>query len=158
MLPNVLNDCGVKPLSRNYLDFNLNTCSFMRVDNYPIIGMSIIFCLFMLIPHVTAQENQNIVTIVPGASSPRNPEFFMPNMANVTLGINGTIVVWTNNDATIHTVNSGSFNTGDFGPQPFQSGGINPGGIFRHHFTIANTYEYYCSIHPFMTGKITAKN
>jgi len=59
----------------------------------------------------------------------------------------GTTVVWTNNDAIAHTVN-------------FMTGGINSNVLnhseqFTHTFTTPGTYDYICSIHPFMHGSVT---
>ena len=59
----------------------------------------------------------------------------------------GTTVVWTNKDAIAHTVN-------------FMTGGINSNVLnqndqFTHTFTSPGTYDYICSIHPFMHGSVT---
>ncbi len=58
----------------------------------------------------------------------------------------GTTVVWTNNDATTHTVTS---DTGLFG-----SGNIAPGGTFSYTFNSAGTYAYHCALHANMTGTV----
>jgi len=100
---------------------------------------------------VIAQADSGKIAIVPGASSPNNPMFFKPNSTMIN---EGEVVNWTNYDVSIHTVTSGIFNTGNAGPVPFDSGIINPGGVFTYKFGKANTYDYYCRIHPFMTGKI----
>ena len=59
----------------------------------------------------------------------------------------GTTVVWTNNDAIAHTVN---FMTGDI-----NSSVLNQNDQFSHTFTTPGTYDYICSIHPFMHGSVT---
>ena len=56
----------------------------------------------------------------------------------------GATVTWTNKDSMGHTVTSGSFD----------SGTIQNGGSYSFTFTQAGTYDYHCSIHPSMTGKI----
>ena len=38
----------------------------------------------------------------------------------------------------------------------FDSGIINPGDSFPFVFNKAGEYPYYCTIHPFMTGKVTS--
>jgi len=52
-----------------------------------------------------------------------------------------------NLDATAHTWTSriGLFN----------SGNIAGGAVFTHVFDTAGDYEFFCSIHPDMTGEIT---
>jgi len=59
----------------------------------------------------------------------------------------GTTVAWTNKDATAHTVN---FMTGGI-----NSNVLNPNDRFTHTFTTPGTYDYICSIHPFMHGSVT---
>lgn len=66
---------------------------------------------------------------------------FNPNSITIK---SGTTVVWTNKDSTAHTV------TGD----SFSSGQIQPGESFQFAFSTPGTYNYHCSIHPSMTGKI----
>jgi plastocyanin len=29
-----------------------------------------------------------------------------------------------------------------------------PNAIFKHTFNTAGTFDYYCLVHPFMTGKV----
>jgi plastocyanin len=76
-------------------------------------------------------------------------EVFIQNMAfnpsTLTVPVN-TTVQWTNKDGIAHTVTSkdGLFN----------SGPISSGRVFTWQFTTAGTYNYFCSIHPDMTGKI----
>lgn len=64
--------------------------------------------------------------------------------ANITVE-EGTTVVWTNIDAVEHTV------TGDV----FTSEVLNPGDSFVYTFEEAGTFDYFCSIHPQMTGEVT---
>jgi nitrite reductase (NO-forming) len=128
---------------------------FIMIITIPVIfALTIIFCLYTLLPQAVAQETTNLISIVPGSSSPSNHEFFKPATTSVQVGTN---VIWTNNDSTVHTVKSGTSNTGVLGPDPFESGIINPSGTFKHLFTMPNTYNYYCSIHPFMTGKVIVR-
>ncbi len=68
---------------------------------------------------------------------------FQPQTINVT---GGTTVTWTNLDAVAHTV------TSDTGL--FDSGLISPGQTFSRTFNEAGTFDYHCSIHTFMTGKV----
>ena len=61
----------------------------------------------------------------------------------------GTVVKWTNNDATAHTV------TADDGS--FDSGELGPGQSYTRTFTSAGTFAYHCTYHPMMTASIVVK-
>nr|WP_067894609.1 cupredoxin family copper-binding protein [Nocardia vaccinii] len=58
----------------------------------------------------------------------------------------GTAVTWVNRDEEPHTVaaEDGSF----------RSPGMDNGGSYTFTFTKAGTYEYICSIHPFMRATV----
>ena len=60
----------------------------------------------------------------------------------------GTTVTWTNNDQDPHTVTS----TGTGGP--LKSATMQNGEKYTYTFTTAGTFEYLCTIHPFMTGTV----
>jgi len=64
----------------------------------------------------------------------------------------GSTVTWINNDAAAHTVTSGSNATAD---GKFDSGLINPGKTFTYTFEEEGTYQYFCMVHPWMTGIVT---
>lgn len=90
------------------------------------------------------------VTISKGASTQSTGQkYFDPASLPVKVG---TTVVWTNQDAAAHTVTSGDPSAGPSGA--FDSGLIKPGDTFKHTFTTAGTTSYFCTIHPWMTGKI----
>jgi nitrite reductase (NO-forming) len=91
------------------------------------------------------------ISIVSGSSAPNNPKFYDPSPANVAVG---TTVTWTNNDATLHTVYSGTPDDSANGGKLFQSTYMAKGQTFEHKFDTAGTFDYYCTLHPFMIGKI----
>jgi len=82
------------------------------------------------------------IRIVEGAGSQNNGQFYSPSSFTVRVG---TTVTWVNHDGTTHSVTSKGSNLFDSGPFP-------TGGTFTYKFTQAGTYEYYCTIHPWMTG------
>jgi len=95
-------------------------------------------------------QTSTAISIVSGASAPNNPKFYDPTPANVAVG---TTVTWTNNDATLHTVYSGTNGAPDAG-KAFQSTYMAKGQTFEHKFDTAGTFDYYCTLHPFMLGKV----
>ena len=94
------------------------------------------------------------VSIVPGSSTPNNPKFYDPTPVNVAVGTN---VTWTNNDATLHTVYSGSPQDTENSGKLFQSDYMAKGKTFSHKFDTAGTFDYYCTLHPFMIGQVVVK-
>jgi plastocyanin len=64
-----------------------------------------------------------------------------------------TVIAWTNIDNTAHTVTSGSPSENNTGTV-FDSDMIGPGGTYSFIFISPGTYDYFCSIHPWMTGEV----
>ncbi len=103
------------------------------------------------IPNAFAQGNA--VSIAAGASNPSATEFYVPKEITVSPG---TTVTWTNDDTTIHTVVEGSPTSASSGATPgFDSSIIAPGATWDNTFDTAGEFNYYCNLHPFMTGKVT---
>lgn len=70
---------------------------------------------------------------------------FKFNPATLTVPV-GTTVTWTNQDAEPHTVaaKDGSFH----------SPGMDSHGTYSFTFATPGSYDYICSIHPFMAGTV----
>jgi len=93
------------------------------------------------------------VSIPVGASVPTNSEFYVPDVVDTTVG---SMVTWTNEDSVPHTATSGVVESN--APKPdgaFDSGFLNKDQSYSFVFDTAGAYDYYCTLHPFMTGKIT---
>lgn len=74
-----------------------------------------------------------------------------------TITINtGDKVTWINTNVEAHTVTSGSENSADKG-KLFDSGILNANQTFEHTFNKGGVYNYYCTIHPIMTGVVNVK-
>jgi plastocyanin len=63
----------------------------------------------------------------------------------------GKEVKWVNRDDVPHTATSTAK------PKAFDSGTLDTDGTYSHVFDKAGTYEYFCAVHPKMTGKIIVK-
>jgi plastocyanin len=87
---------------------------------------------------------------------------YVPAQLTITAG---TTVTWINKDSVGHTVTEGQPNSPE---QPavraFDSSGeagsgkiglMEPGQSWSYTFTTPGTYNYYCIVHPYMTGQIT---
>lgn len=100
-------------------------------------------------------EKTEPVEIVMNAYNPYNRIFFKPPNLDIP---DGTRVIWTNNDSSFHTVTSGTYESGPTkGPDGFDSGLLVTGGSFTVKFNSSNTVDYYCTLHPFMTGQIVVR-
>jgi plastocyanin len=62
----------------------------------------------------------------------------LPYEVNVAIG---ATVSWSNDDSAAHTVTSGSVTAGTT-------------GVFDSSLFMAGTYDYFCMVHPWMTGII----
>jgi nitrite reductase (NO-forming) len=89
------------------------------------------------------------ISMVSGSSNPNNKVFYDPASAKVKTS---TPITWTNDDTLPHTVTSGSADTGPSGE--FDSGIVMGGGSFTHTFDKAGSFDYYCALHPYMTGQV----
>lgn len=76
----------------------------------------------------------------------------------------GTTVTWTQKDAGVHTVTSGTVmqDGGGVTEMPdgkFDSGPIATNGTYKFTFSEPGTYTYYCHIHPAtMRGEVRVTN
>lgn len=97
-------------------------------------------------------DGNNIIyaSIVIGAIS-RTTDAYEPNPIYVK---EGQTVIWTNNDYIVHTVTQGPLSVGIDTALRFDSGILLRGYSFSHLFDKEGTYNYYCTIHPWMVGKV----
>ncbi|MDQ3084334.1 MAG: plastocyanin/azurin family copper-binding protein [Thermoproteota archaeon] len=104
---------------------------------------------------VFAQSDKVQASIVPGASTLTDTAV-SPNPIQAKVG---QTVVWTNDDSAFHTVTSGLIGAADAG-KTFDSGLAGPtaltakGKTFEHTFDTAGEFDYHCTLHPAMTGKV----
>jgi plastocyanin len=97
----------------------------------------------------TPTQPQGKVIVVNPKGSGTNPNLtFEPQVVKVKINVNNT-VVWVNEDDVTHAVvaRDGSFN--------FPS--INPGQSVSFTFTRPGRYDYYCNLHPWMTGTVVVE-
>jgi len=82
---------------------------------------------------------------VPGCDETN--ECFLPYEVTVAVG---TTVTWSNDDTAAHTVTSGNISDGVDGL--FDSSIFMSGTTFEFTFSDAGSYDYFCMVHPWMTG------
>jgi len=98
--------------------------------------------------NMTMNTTGNSNNAAPSATDKVSLANFSFSPANITVK-KGTVVTWTNNDSTTHTVTESD---GQSGPN---SGSLAPGGNYSFTYNIVGTFPYHCTIHPEMIGTVT---
>jgi len=75
-----------------------------------------------------------------------NMQNFAYQMANIQVRV-GTMVTWTNQDNVPHSI---TFKNG-----MKDSGLLYQGQSFSYTFSTPGTYQYYCTVHPYMVATVT---
>jgi len=89
------------------------------------------------------------------ATTPAGAEDVSVKIGNFTFGPqelkvkSGATVTWTNEDDIPHTVTSTTM--------AFKSKALDSDDKFSFTFTTPGTYQYFCSLHPHMTGTIVVE-
>ena len=63
-------------------------------------------------------------------------------------------VTWINQDVAFHSVTSGFY---DMPSGLFDSGYLGPSESFTFIFDYSGTYDYFCTLHPWMNGQVIVK-
>jgi plastocyanin len=98
---------------------------------------------------------ENEVVIPVNAFDPAAEYAFYPGDLTVPVG---TTVTWSNQDAVVHTVTSGT-SDGLVGAADglFDSGLFGGGETFSYTFEEAGTFRYFCTPHPWMRATVTVE-
>ena len=102
-----------------------------------ILGISSLLYLYTAGYRLTKKDNKQIDLTKTGMISAKS----IPQ---------GASVVWINLDSAPHTVVS------EAGAE-IQSDRLSQGNTYAHTFNLPGIYDYYCSIHPSMKGKIQVR-
>ena len=106
----------------------------------------------IVVPEPTEKRAAPVeVTIPQGAGTPgceTSNQCYLPYQVEI---YSGEPVVWINADSAAHTVTSGLPGTPD---AFFDSGMIMPNQTWQFVFTDSGEHDYYCMVHPWMTGKV----
>lgn len=91
---------------------------------------------------VPAAPTSTSLTVKKGPAAVTIKDFaFDPQILTIK---KGTKVTWTNQDAATHQIKSTAFNSQE----------LSKGQSFSYTFDETGTIDYFCSIHPTMTGKV----
>ena len=67
----------------------------------------------------------------------------------------GSSVTWQNQDVAFHSVTSGSYDTPT---ELFDSGHLDPDELYTLTFDEIGVHDYFCTLHPWMKGKVIVEN
>ena len=119
----------------------------MNIEPYVVL-LLVLFPIILFTPQVFADTS--FVSAVPSSSVPgceENLSCYSPFQTKISIGDS---VVWTNDDNAAHTVTSGTASVGASGI--FDSSLFMAGESFRVEFSESGVYDYFCMVHPWMTG------
>jgi len=105
--------------------------------------------------HAAEMEMKMTPAAKPNADAPTAPnqvtiDNFAFNPKTLTVPV-GTEVTWINRDDVPHTATSA------VKPRVFDSKTLDTDDTFSYVFTAPGAYQYFCAVHPHMTGEIVVK-
>ena len=105
-----------------------------------------------MVSNLIIEEPKEPVTVImpEGAGIQKEGQiYYDPEALQITVG---TAVLWKNDDSTMHTVTSGNSQEGPNGV--FDSDLMAAGDSFEFTFSSQGKEDYYCIVHPWMTGSV----
>lgn len=116
--------------------------------------LAIISSVMAYAPAYGAHSDDPVVEIPDGVGlcTEDGAECYSPETITVN---EGTTVTWNNNDSTtpIHTITSGAITDNEVGLM-FNSEFVKTGAMFEYTFDEAGEYNYFCQLHPRMSGLV----
>ena len=96
---------------------------------------------------------ENLVTVIMPTKSSRpgcdeTNTCYIPSKISIR---QGESVTWLNEDAAFHSVTSGTYENPN---GMFDSGYLDPNESFSIKFEESGTFDYFCTLHPWMKGKV----
>ena len=125
----------------------------MKKSAYSLFVLLTVFSIIAITPSAFADHSKVDINMAVGSSTPgceTNNMCYMPY--NAALDVGGE-AMWHNVDTMAHTVSSGTPAEGL--DDVFDSSLVAAGGMFSYKFEEAGTYDYFCMVHPWMTGIVT---
>ena len=100
---------------------------------------------------IIEEAKEPVTVIMPeGAGIQKEGQiYYDPEVLQITVG---TAVLWKNEDSAMHTVTSGNSQEGPNGV--FDSDLMAAGDSFEFTFSSQGKEDYYCIVHPWMTGSV----
>ena len=122
------------------------------------IAVIIVVSLLLLVTQSSDDSKSDLpkvpkadIVMTPQSSRPgcdKTDTCYVPSSLTIT---KGQTVTWKNQDSGFHTVTSGTYDNPD---GKFDSGHINPDDTFSYTFEDSGSFDFFCTLHPWMYGKI----
>ena len=125
----------------------------MKKTIYSLFVLLTVFSIIAITPSAFADHSKVDINMAVGSATPgceTNNMCYMPY--NAALDIGGE-AMWHNTDSVGHTVTAGT--PAEAQIDLFDSGLMAPDAMFSYKFEEAGTYDYFCMVHPWMTGIVT---
>jgi len=124
-----------------------------------IIGVIVIVFFSLILSSSTSEKNsEEPELIVKGdvvmptkVSRPGCDEVDRCYIPSVIVIDSGKQVTWVNEDSAFHSVTSGFYGEPT---ELFDSGHLDPFESYTLDFDEAGTYDYFCTLHPWMKGQV----
>ena len=130
-----------------------NNFSYRTLANAFFISILFVTMCVLSSPSLTLPGWSTVykVDIPYEASNPAAKQFFHPQSMNIH---KGDQIIWTNMDEMMHSI-TGNVSSEGSSTGIFDSGALHTGQEFTYSFNEEGQYQYTCTFHPFMTGKIS---
>ena len=128
---------------------NEETRELTIVLNHPVDQIEIIGTDIMGMSYVGSPTKTNVIDILENAGVPHGGPYLSDHILTVNAGEK---VRWHNADIVTHTITSG---TPEKGPDGFfDSSMFMTNQDFEVTFVVPGVYDYFCIVHPWITGQI----
>jgi len=130
-----------------------------QITTIGIIGVIILVTIVFSFSNYSIEENveetdliiQGDVIMPTKVSRPgceENDRCYIPSLIVIE---KGKQVTWVNEDSAFHSITSGYYDTPT---DLFDSGHLDPFESYTLTFDEAGTYDYFCTLHPWMKGQV----
>jgi len=126
---------------------NTGTLAFAMIVSLALLSSPVVAFPLTFLQHKDSQTRESAPVKATKTEVAIDNFSFSPNTVTQSAG---ATVTWTNHDNVPHVVSSAD---NQFKKSPL----LKTGQSFSHTFATTGTYNYFCSIHPRMTGKIIVK-
>ena len=130
-----------------------------QITTIGVIGVIILVTILFSFSNYSIEENveetdliiQGDVIMPTKVSRPgceENDRCYIPSLIVIE---KGKQVTWVNEDSAFHSITSGYYDTPT---DLFDSGHLDPFESYTLTFDEAGTYDYFCTLHPWMKGQV----